>query len=236
MNPRLLLRLVLDTMAAGLLFAALAYYWLDNTAHEVMGAGMFALLLAHGIFHRRWFAKVAVKRRERAGRLDLVLTLLLLLAMLLLLASSLLISRTVLGFMALDDIVVARQAHLLAAQWVVLLVGIHLGLRWTIVMAALRKALGLVGKSPTRAIGLRLLTVSVALYGLRAWFAMAVGPKLLWLPVLEMWDFSESTAGFFANYGAIVALYASLTHYAVQWLQRMGRGGNTVRRTTPAAI
>jgi thiosulfate reductase cytochrome b subunit len=51
--------------------------------------------------------------------------------MLLLLASSLLISRTVFAFLSLDDGFTARQVHMLAAYWVVPIVSIHIGMRWS---------------------------------------------------------------------------------------------------------
>jgi hypothetical protein len=230
-NASLPLRLVLDVAAAAALFAALAYYWLDNTAHELIGTGMFLLLLAHNVFHRRWFGTTAKKARDPAGRLNLSLTLLLLIAMLVLLASSLLISRTVFSVVALEDGVTARQVHKLAANWVVLLVSIHIGLRWTIVMAALRRAFGVNTSSRARTAVLRVLALGLALHGVQASFEMLVGSKLLLLPVLDMWDFNESTPRFFLNYLSIAGLYAALTHYAMQWIQRLRRRG-TVSAST----
>jgi hypothetical protein len=228
MNPSLALRLTLDVLAGTALLVALAYYWLDNTAHEVIGTGMFLLLVAHGTFHRRWFGTVTSRQRERAGRLNLALTLLLLVAMLLLLISGLYISRTVLGSMALTDVVMARQVHTMAAHWVVLLVAVHIGMRWTIVMGALRRSLRLKASSRTRTVVLRVLALGLALDGVRASFEMLVGSKLLLLPVLDLWDFDASTPRFFWNYIAIIGLYAALMHYAKQWMERGMRGGTVV--------
>jgi hypothetical protein len=235
MNAGLRLRLVLDVAAAAALLVCLAYYWLDNTAHEWIGTGMFGLLLAHGMFHRRWFGAVAKKQRDRAGLFNLALTLLLLITMGVLLVSSLLISRTVFGFMSLADGVTARQVHMLAAHWVVLLVAVHIGLRWTIVMGALRKGLGLAAASRTRTVALRVLALGIALHGVQASFEMLVGSKLLLLPVMDMWDFNASAPRFFVNQLSIVGLYAGLTHYGNQWMQHLGRDDNVVRRTTPSA-
>lgn len=53
MSPFFVIRLLLDFTAAGLLLAALAYWWLDNTSHELIGTGMFILLLSHNVFNRR---------------------------------------------------------------------------------------------------------------------------------------------------------------------------------------
>lgn len=230
MNRGLLLRLVLDATAAAALLAALAYYWLDNTAHELIGTGMFLLLVVHNVFHRRWFGTAAKRSRDGAGRLNLVLTLLLLIGMVVLLVSSVLISRTVFSAMALEDSVTARQVHKLAAHWVVLLVSIHIGLRWTIVMAALRRGFRLTSASRARTAVLHVLALGLALHGVQASFEMLVGSKLLLLSVLDMWDFNESTPRFFFNYLSIAGLYAVLTHYAMQWMQRRRRGGSVAAR------
>ena len=233
MNRRLLLRLVLDAAATAALFAALAYYWLDNRAHELIGTGMFLLLVVHGVVHRRWYGKIREKR-DGVGRANVALTLLLLVAMLVLLATSLMISRTLFSFLSVEDAVTARRVHMVAAQWVVLLVSIHLGLRWTIVMGALRKSLRLTEANPVRTVVLRVLAAAIGLHGVQASFDMLFGSKLLLLPVLDMWDFSESTPRFFLNYLSIVGLYASLIHYGSQWMQRRRRGG-VARRATSSA-
>jgi hypothetical protein len=223
MNTRFLLRLVLDGTAAGLLLAALAYYWLDNTMHECIGTGMFLLVAGHNILNRRWYGRLLKMKRDGAGRINILLTLLLLLAMLVLLASSLLISRTVFAFLSLDGGFTARQVHMLAAYWVVLIVSIHIGMRWSIVMGALRNAFGFAAESRTRAAVMRVLTLVIALQGVNASLEMAFAAKLFLRPVLDMWDFNESAQGFFLNYLSIIGLYAALAHYATLWIRRRKR-------------
>ena len=63
-RPLFLFRLFLDFLAVGLLLAALAYDWLGNAAHEVIGTVLFLLLIAHGIFNRRWYGTIAKGWRE----------------------------------------------------------------------------------------------------------------------------------------------------------------------------
>ena len=64
MRPLFLFRLFLDFLAVGLLLAALAYDWLGNAAHEVIGTVLFLRLIAHGIFNRRWYGTIAKGWRE----------------------------------------------------------------------------------------------------------------------------------------------------------------------------
>lgn len=218
-----LLRLVLDGMAAGSLLVGIAYYWLGNTAHELVGSGLFLLVLLHNFFNRRWWGNVKKAPREARGWFDVALTLSLLGAMLALVWSSVLISQTVFSFLAPEGGFTTRQIHALAAHWVVVLVAIHLGVRWKRVMHAARSAFKLDEGNRVRVVALRVLAVAIAGYGLQSAFAMEVGSKLTLQMSLEWWDFEASTAGFFLHWIAIVGLYIFLTHYTLAGMQTLQR-------------
>ena len=221
-NKVWLLRLLFDGTSAGLLLTGLAYNWLENDTHELLGLAMFVLLVGHNVFNRRWYGSIPSRPLDGARVAHTVLTLALLLAMLVLLVSSVLVSRSVFSFLSLDGGFTARQVHMLAAHWIVLIVSVHVGMRWSVVMSALRNSLGLGAPTTARTAVLRGLALALALHGVKASFEMVVGSKLFLLPVLDMWDFNESAAGFFLNYLSIVGLYAALAHYAMQWLRRPG--------------
>jgi hypothetical protein len=229
-----MLRLVLDGVVAGLLFVALAYYWLSNTAHEWIGTIIFALLIVHNVFNRRWYGalpKLAKTRREPRSLIDTTLTLSLLAAMLALMVTSLMISRTVFSFLHIGAGFTARQIHILAAYWALVFVGIHLGLRWVTVMNALRNAFNIAGKSALRVAALRLLAAAFAAYGIQSSFVMGVGAKLTLQMSLDGWDFEESAPGFFLNWFSIVGLYAVLSHYAFGCIRSKKRNTIAVSHT-----
>lgn len=218
-----LLRLVLDGIAAGLLLVGIAYYWLGNAAHELIGTGMFLLVLAHNVFNRRWWGNVKKTPREARGWVDVALTLSLLGGMLALVLSSVLISQTVFSFLQLDSGFTVRQIHTFAAHWVVILVAMHLGMRWKRVMHAARSAFKLAEGSMVRTVTLRMLAAAIAGYGLQSSFVMGVGSKLAMQMSLEWWDFEASKAGFFVHWISIVGLYVFLTHYTLVWMQTRQR-------------
>lgn len=215
MNRNFILRLALDGTAFGLFLLGLAYYWLDNVSHELAGTAMFLLVAVHNTVNRRWYGRIPRARRQARGRIDIALTTLLLVAMLVLLASSLMISRSLFGFV--EGGFTARQVHMVAAYWVLLVLSIHLGMRWSMVIGAARAAFGLGMKS---FVVLRILAVAIAACGLRSSFEMAFGSKLVLHYTLDMWDFNDSVAGFFLNMAAIAGLYVVLAHYATTWLRR----------------
>jgi hypothetical protein len=214
---------VLDFTAAGLLLAALAYWWLDNTAHELIGTGMFLLVIVHNVFNRWWYGTITRDRRAPRGLITTVLNLSLLTVMLVLLITSLMISRDVFGFLSLGGGFTMREIHKLASHWALVIMSIHLGLHWSMVMGALRGALGSAKRSAVRTATLRVIAGAIAAHGVHSSFEMTIGSKLVLHPTLDMWDFEASTLGFFAHYASIVGLYVFLAHYAMAWLQRRKR-------------
>lgn len=223
MSHVFLLRLALDFMAAGLLLAGLAYYWLDNVAHELIGTGMFLLIVVHNIFNRRWYRTIPKARREARGLVNIAITLSLLTAMVVLLVTSLMISRTVFSFLPLSGGYTTRQIHTLAAYWALIIVSIHLGLRWSMIMNTVRGAFGITTNSTARAVALHVIAVAIAAYGVQSSFDMGIGSKLVAHITMDFWDFETSTLGFFLHVMSIVGLYASLAHYAVKRIQNRKR-------------
>lgn len=230
MNKTFLLRLVLDFIAAGLLLIGLAYYWLDNTVHELVGTGMFLLIFVHNIFNRRRYGPISRERREARGLINIAITLSLLIAMLALLVTSLMISRTLFSFLSLNGAFTARQIHTLAAYWALVIVSIHLGLRWSTIMSAMRSTAGIATKSMARTAAMRAIAVAIAAYGVQSSFEMGIGSKLAAHITMDFWDFTESSLGFFVRLISIVGLYVFLAHYTMKWMQ------DRRLRTAPAPL
>ena len=222
MNRLFLLRLAFDLTAASLLLIGLAYWWLGNVAHEVVGTAMFVLLVVHNVFNRRWYGTVA-RTREPRGLINVGLTFLLLAGMLALLVTSVLISNTLAGFLPSWGGFTVRQIHTFAAYWVLVIVSIHLGLRWPMIMGVARSLLGIATPSPARTLALRALAAVIAIHGIWSSFALGIGTKLAMQVTLDWWNFEESVAGFFIHCVAIAGLYMFLTYYTINRLQQRKR-------------
>lgn len=231
MNPVFLSRLVFDLIAAGLLIFGFSYWWLGNVAHEAAGTAMFLLLIAHNVFNRRWYGTIAKAQREPRTLFNIVVTFLLMLAMLALLVTSVLISNALSGVMSPYAGFTVRQIHTLAAYWVLVIVSVHLGLRWPILMGVTRKLVGITQPNAVRTVALRVIAVVIALYGVWSSFELAIGTKLSMQMTLDWWNFEESVAGFFIHCVAIAGLYICVTYYAMKWLQQRKR-----KAASPTAI
>ncbi|MGO6847929.1 DUF4405 domain-containing protein [Rhizobium ruizarguesonis] len=232
MSPFFMIRLVLDFTAAGLLLAALAYWWLDNTSHELIGTGMFILLLSHNVFNRRWWARLPKAARGRPNLLTNASNISIALAISALLVTSVLISRSVFAFLPLNGGPTAREIHILAAYWAFVLAAVHLGLHWSMIMAVIVGLLRVGAPNAIRTASLRAATGAKAAWGIHSLFVMGIGDRLIARPSIDFWDFQESTIGFFLHHIAILGTCACAAHYAAVSLRWAGG----VKQRTDAGV
>ncbi len=219
MSRVFLSRLCFDFIAAGLLLFGLSYWWLGNVAHELAGTAMFLLVIMHNVFNRRWYDTIPKARCEARGLFNIAVTFLLLLAMLALLITSALISNALSGILSAYGGFTVRQMHTLAAYWLFVIVSVHLGLRWPLILGVARKLTGISQPNALRTLALRVIAILIAIHGVWSSFELAIGTKLSMQVALDWWNFEESVAGFFVHCIAIAGLYNCLTYYAMKLLQ-----------------
>ena len=231
MNPlKIAERLALASGAAALLLLGLAYWWLSNLVHEIAGTFLFLLLARHVYINRSWFRNLRRGKYDTRRRIIVLLHAAIIANMLVLFATSLAISQSVFTFLDIPETVTVRDLHWVAAYWLAIIVGIHLGLHWTRVMALVRTALGVSGTSPLRTFALRFAALAMAMSGAWSFVILGVGTKLRWTRSIDFWDFTASVVPFFSHWAGVIALPAVLTYYALRWLSRGGQ-----RRQVPPA-
>jgi len=140
-----------------------------------------------------------------------------------LLITSFLISNTLSGFILPLGGFSARQVHVLAGYWVLVIVSIHLGLRWPMLMGLVRNLFGIGRSNAARTLVLRILAAAIAIHGIWSSFALGVGTKLAMQTTLDWWSFEDGAAGFFVHCVAIAGQYIALTYYAMKWIQQLSR-------------
>lgn len=223
MKPLFLFRLILDAVAAGILLAAFAYNGLGNLAHEIIGTVMFALLISHNIFNRRWYRTIANGRWEARSILSKAITLSLLISMLSLLVTSLIISQAVFSFLPLTSTFTARQIHTLVAYVALLIAALHLGLHWSLLMNVVRAGLGIRTRNRLRTIVLRVLALVIAVYGVECLIALNIGSKLLMQVSMGFGDFQMPTSELLVRHLSVIGLCVAAGHYGLEMVSRQRR-------------
>ena len=217
------IRLILDFTSLALVILCLAYWWLGNLSHELFGTALFALVIVHNVFNRRWYPNVSRNLGDGPRLLNLVTIACLATAMTVMLVSSALISRDLFPFLSLNGASAVREIHMFAAYWAVLFIAIHLGTRWAVVMNVCRVIFGITNRSLPRTIVVRCAAAIVAFWGVKSFSEMGFGSKLRLTYTLDMWDFSDSTMAFFVDYTSIIGLVAASTHYTLRLAQSARR-------------
>lgn len=200
-------------MTIGLLFLMGYQFWGD-TAHEWAGAGMFVLFLAHHILNQGWYRALFRGKYTPVRVLQLLLNVLLTAAMLGLMISGIILSRHVFAFLPIDGgTSFARLLHMVSAYWGFVLMALHLGLHWSMVLGRFRKAARLKGSSRTRTLVLRLAGAAAAVYGLSVFVRRNLLNYMLLRTQFVFLDYSEPLLLFYLDYLAMMGFFIFAAHF-----------------------
>lgn len=205
-------RLVLPCLMVVFLLLSLAYWWLDNLAHEIFGTALFLLLSWHIAVNRVWFKNLFRGRYGVARIITLGLHLFLIANMLVLIVTSIVISKSLFAFLPIPDSIYLREIHWFSAYWVIIIVGAHVGLHWRRVIGIVRVRV----RSPSFTLAVPAARIAAALmvmFGVWSFSVLGVWTKLTFGYSLDFWDFTASVSPFFGHWAGVLALSAVLTHY-----------------------
>ena len=156
----------------------MTYEMIGQSLHEWLGIGMFLLFVIHHVLNRRWFG-VLLKGKYTPIRIwQTVLVASVLLSMIGSMVSGVIISRSVLSFLPLHGgNAFGRKLHMLSGYWGFVLMSLHLGLHWNMMLGAAGKAVK--GTSKVRICILRIAATVVATYGMYAFVKRDIGNYML---------------------------------------------------------
>ena len=205
-------KVITDILMTAVLLLLMAYSLVGETAHEWLGVGMFALVILHHVLNSRWSRNVAKGRYTPFRVVQTMLVVLALVCMLGSMVSGIMISRHAFAFLKINaGQSLARTAHLLSAYWGFVVIPLHLGLHWNMVISRL---------SPTLRRVLLFPAVLIAGYGAFAFFKREIGSYLLLQNQFVFFDFGEPLIFFLLDYLAVMGLFIFLGHFLGKLLKR----------------
>ena len=220
----MLKKLSLDLIMTILVVLALAYPLTGNTVHELIGFVVLGIFLVHNLaINSRWYA-TQLKGKYNARRIaGIAINLLVLLTTVVLVVSGVMNSRLIGALLGIEEDVLPREIHTTAAYWFLVLMSIHLGMHWRMVMAEARKFFGGSAGGNLRPLLLRLTTALLAACGVHASLERNLYAKLVAYFSFDFWDTDGSLMAaivYVAQYVAIIGVYVGLTHYILKWSQK----------------
>lgn len=225
MKTKSKIRLAVDLLMTLALLFLMGYQLWGEEAHEWAGAGMLVLFIAHHLlnpgWHRNLFRGKYTGMRALVSAVDLVL----LAVMICLMGSGITMSRHVFAFLPIDSgMGTARLMHMAACYWGFVLMALHLGLHWGMVLAGVRKMSKKIAEKKAspgiRALVLRLLGAGIACYGLYAFVRRDLATYMFLRTEFVFLDYSESPITFYIDYAAMMGLFIWIAYYLSRILQK----------------
>lgn len=145
------------------LLLLMAFQVTEQLAHEWLGITMFVLTIVHQVLNRKYYAAIFKGKYSPLRIFQLIVNILLLLTFVCTALSGMMMSRFATPFMnGILPSSIVRQGHLALSHWSFVLMGLHLGLHFGIVMSKL--------KNRTVKIILGTVMTGIAVYGFYLFF------------------------------------------------------------------
>lgn len=222
MKPKMILKMSIDFVMTVLLLIQMAYMLIGNTAHEWIGAIMFALFILHHVLNIRWYRNLFKGRYSRFRILQTAVNFSVLLCMLGLMVSGIIMSRDVFSFLPIDGgMGFARILHMVTAYWGFLLMSAHLGLHWGMIMGMVRKIRKQKEASKIQKLILRVLALLISGVGMYAFMKHNLFSYMFMKSQFVFFDMQQPLISFLAEYLAMMGLWACFSYYLSHGIQRL---------------
>lgn len=225
MKPKAAVKMAVDILMTGVLLFLMGFQFWGDAAHEWAGSGMFVLFILHHILNRGWYRTLFKGKYSPARIFQLVINLLLFLTMIGQMISGIMLSRHVFAFLPISGgMSFARLLHMAAAYWGFVLMTLHLGLHWNMVIGRLGKALGASCSSRRRTIVGRAVGAVIAAYGLFVFISRDLMTYMFLRTQFVFMDFSEPVVLFYLDYLAMMGFFIFIAYYLSKELKKAGTG------------
>lgn len=206
-------KIAVDCLMTLVLLFLMGYQLWGDTAHEWAGAGMFVLFIIHHVLNGGWHKNLFQGQYSLIRWANLVVDVLVLLAMIGMMASGVVLSNHVFAFLPIaGGMGWARLSHLACPHWLFVLLGLHVGLHWSMFPALTRKALKLGPPTKARKVVFTAGALAVAAYGVTVFLRRGFPGVLLLQTQFAFLDFSEPIPRFYLDYLAMMETFVFLAH------------------------
>lgn len=221
----------LDLVMSVMLLFLMARQVTGEKAHEWLGIAMFAVVVAHNLLNLKWYSTLFQGRYSLLRFIRTAANILLLAAMLGTMVSGILLNSYIFPLPIHGVMSVARVLHLAGSYWCFVLMGIHLGMHWGIVVFMFSR-----GKtrrnSKIAVFFLRLAAAAVAAYGGYCLISAGIFDYMTFQTHFAFLDYERAPVLVLGDQLAMMSTWVFLSYYfikAVQYLSRPGKWAEAQR-------
>ena len=224
MAPKLRCRILVDIVMTLLLLFLMGYHIWGEPAHEWFGAAIFLLFLAHHILNRQWYKNLFRGKYTPVRILQVLVNILLLMTVAVQVYSGIILSRFVFDFLPIHGgMALARKLHILGSYWGYVLMSLHLGLHWGMMLGLVKKHIPAGQGSPLCSGLCTLCSLLIAGYGVWVFIKRDLADYLFLRTEFVFMDFIESTVLFYLDYLAIMGLFIFISYYLLKLFRILQR-------------
>ena len=210
-----IIKIAVDILMTAAVFALMGRHLWGDAFHEWLGVFAGALFLAHNILNRKWYATLFKGHYTPRRFLGLCVNALLLAAMIALMFSGIAMSNAAFNLPRIDGMTgFARRLHILGSHWGFLLISLHLGLHWNMVIGMVKKLFKLTKPSKARQAVMSAIALPVAGYGAYVFAKRDFLTYMLLKSEFVFLDYGEPKLLFYLDYLALMGLGVFIAYYA----------------------
>lgn len=222
MNLRMKIKVTIDLLMTILLLLLMAFQITGQEFHEWFGAGMLVLFLAHNILNFKWYRSLFKGKYSILRVIRMIVNFAVLLSMLCLAYSGIVMSHYVFDFVSVrGQMALARQMHMVAAYWGFVLMSVHLGFHWSMIVGMAGKLVR--GRKIPKSLLwiLRLIAVAAAGYGAVCFSNADIVSYLFLQNQFAFFDFEQTAVSVFTEYIAMMGLWVFIGYYSMKGMNRL---------------
>ena len=219
MKRKTILKIAVDIGMTVMLLLLMTYELIGAATHEWLGIGIFGLFVVHHILNRKWIRCVFKGKYALFRIWQTILVIGILLTMVGSMYSGVILSEHALSFLPIKGgWAFARSLHMVCAYWGFILMSLHLGLHWGMMVGMAKrfiKETPIVGKYLFRVIALL-----AAGYGAYAFIQREIGRYMFLKNHFAFFDFEEPLVFFLVDYMAVMWGFLWISHYLSKVLKK----------------
>lgn len=220
MNKKITVRIVVDLLMTAALIVLMSYALSGEKLHEWIGTGTFILFILHHVLNRAWLKNLFRGKYTLSRIMKTVVDILIFIAMLGLMYSAVIISRHIFRSLPIQGgKMFARQLHMLCSYWGMILISIHIGMHWEMVIGIVKKRFS--KKSKARCILSRITAITVAIFGIYSFGKHKIDTYLFLKTHFAFFDFNSPLYLFLLEYAAIMGLFAIIGYYLMRIVKKL---------------
>lgn len=220
MNVKTMFKMIIDIIMLIIFLILRAYHITGNMLHEWLGISLFVLFILHNILNWNWYRSIFKGKYTPVRILNVSINFLLLVSMIGMMASGIMISRDVFVFLNIRVGMFGRRLHMISTAWGFVLMAIHLGFHWGMVLSMTKKIMGKVSETRISIFICRVAVCVLSVYGIYAFIARKLWGYMFLTMEYALFNYNEPAIFFFMDYIAIIGLITCITYYFLKFIKK----------------